>query len=306
MIRSPLRGLSTIALVLAAGATIATSAPAIVRPTRIGDAPIITEAMLPPVEGASINGPSLIRVPAWIQNPLGKYYLYFAHHAGKFIRLAYADRLEGPWKIHAGGVQQLADQPLFYGHLASPDAIVDEENHRIVLFYHGPLPKDRPTPKVAGDEPDAGQMSSASLSSDGLHFQPLDRIVGPAYLRVFRRRGTWFALNQSGLLRRAARLGDPFEPVATIIGPEIIDAVDPARLGEPGAPPADQRPASGPFRYTIRHVGLDVANDQLTVNFSCVGHRPERILCTVVDLRGATASWQARGTFEIVRPEQPW
>jgi hypothetical protein len=108
------------------------------------------------------------------------------------------------------------------------------------------------------------------------------------------------------LLRRAARLGDPFEPVATIIGPEIIDAVDPARLGEPGAPPADQRPASGPFRYTIRHVGLDVANDQLTVNFSCVGHRPERILCTVVDLRGATASWQARGTFEIVRPEQPW
>jgi len=30
--------------------------------------------------GANINGPSLIRVPDWVERPLGKYYLYFAHH----------------------------------------------------------------------------------------------------------------------------------------------------------------------------------------------------------------------------------
>ncbi|MCD6520797.1 MAG: hypothetical protein J7M05_12845 [Anaerolineae bacterium] len=41
--------------------------------------------------GSNINGPSLIRVPLWIKNPLGKYYLYFASHHGQYIRLAYAD-----------------------------------------------------------------------------------------------------------------------------------------------------------------------------------------------------------------------
>jgi len=50
--------------------------------------------------GANVNGPSLIRAPAWLPNPLGRYYLYFAHHQGAYIRLAYADRLEGPWRTY--------------------------------------------------------------------------------------------------------------------------------------------------------------------------------------------------------------
>ena len=37
--------------------------------------------------GANINGPSLIRVPSWLSNAMGRYYLYFAHHKGetKFV-----------------------------------------------------------------------------------------------------------------------------------------------------------------------------------------------------------------------------
>ena len=35
--------------------------------------PIITPAMLTGNDGENINGPSLIKVPAWIKNPLGKY-----------------------------------------------------------------------------------------------------------------------------------------------------------------------------------------------------------------------------------------
>ena len=35
----------------------------------------------------ALTDPSLIRVPSWVKNPLGKYYLYFAHHTGKYIRL---------------------------------------------------------------------------------------------------------------------------------------------------------------------------------------------------------------------------
>ena len=44
----------------------------------------------------NINGPSVIRVPDWVENPLGAYYLYFAHHKGSYLRLAYADDLAGP------------------------------------------------------------------------------------------------------------------------------------------------------------------------------------------------------------------
>ena len=37
---------------------------------------IIKPEMLKFGEGNNINGPSLIKVPDWIINPLGKYYLY--------------------------------------------------------------------------------------------------------------------------------------------------------------------------------------------------------------------------------------
>ena len=38
--------------------------------------------------GRNINGPAVMRVPAFVNKPLGRYYLYFGHHSGQFIRLA--------------------------------------------------------------------------------------------------------------------------------------------------------------------------------------------------------------------------
>ena len=86
--------------------------------------------------GENINGPSLIRAPQWLASPLGKYYLYFAHHRGTYIRLAYADDLEGPWRIHPPGTLSL-EQTNLAGHIASPDVHVDHENRRLVMYYHG-------------------------------------------------------------------------------------------------------------------------------------------------------------------------
>jgi len=276
--------------------------PFAVRASRAGDGPIIREDMLSSEDGASLNGPSLIRVPAWVKNPLGKYYLYFAHHAGKYLRLAYADKVEGPWKMLEGGVQRLDAQTALVGHIASPDAIIDEQTHEIYLFYHGGNPQKK-APNPNDPDGEAGQISAVSVSTDGIHFKPLNVVVGPAYLRIFTHGGQWFALNHSGMLRRAPRLGEPFKDVAKIIDRDIADAVDPARLGEPGATPAENRPFNGPFRYSIRHVGLDVNGDRMVVYFSFVGHRPERILCTTVDLKGAPETWKAKGTYEVLRPE---
>jgi len=262
--------------------------------TRTLEAALITPEMLPGDDGRSINGPSLIRLPSWVAQPGGRYHLYFAHHDGKYIRLAVADRPEGPWRIHPGGILPISGQRALRGHIASPEAVIDEETRQIFLFCHGvPL----------GGGP---QATSVAVSRDGISFTDLGKIVGPAYLRVFRHGGAWYGLTHLGVLRRAKKLGDPFEPVATIIGQEIKDAVDPALRGEPDAPPVAGRPTSGEARYGIRHVGVDLHQNHLLIYFSCVGHRPERILCTVVDLAGAPETWRARGVLEVLQPERTW
>ena len=77
---------------------------------RFDSNPIIHLSMSPSL-GGNVNGPSLIRAPSWLSDPLGKYYLYFAHHAGSFIRLAYSDYLEGPWSIYEPGTLHLSSSP---------------------------------------------------------------------------------------------------------------------------------------------------------------------------------------------------
>ncbi|MGI9379396.1 MAG: hypothetical protein ACR2OW_07050, partial [Methyloligellaceae bacterium] len=107
---------------------------------RLGDGAIIRPHMDSRM-GNNINGPSLIRAPDWFPNPLGKYYLYFGHHDGRYIRLAYADKLTGPWRMYEPGVLPL-DASQFAGHVASPDILVDHQSRQVRLYYHG---ADTPT-----------------------------------------------------------------------------------------------------------------------------------------------------------------
>jgi hypothetical protein len=80
--------------------------------------------------GENINGPSVIRVPDWIEGRLGRYYMYFAHHGGKHIRLAYADDPAGPWTVYEPGSLRLEQaQDLIHAHIASPDVHVDDTTH---------------------------------------------------------------------------------------------------------------------------------------------------------------------------------
>ncbi len=87
-----------------------------VKVTRLLDRPIISPDTDPSI-GSNIQGPSLIKVPDWVSDPLGKYYLYFADHKGQYIRLAYADEVTGPWKIHVPGSLRIEESFLLYrGH----------------------------------------------------------------------------------------------------------------------------------------------------------------------------------------------
>ncbi|KPA18983.1 hypothetical protein MHK_000796, partial [Candidatus Magnetomorum sp. HK-1] len=101
--------------------------------------PIITHNIDPSI-GDNITGPSLIKVPQWIRNPLGQYYLYFAHHKGTNIRLAYSNSLSGPWKIYKYGALHINKTPCAFfneAHIASPDIHVFNNHKKIVMYYHG-------------------------------------------------------------------------------------------------------------------------------------------------------------------------
>jgi len=66
----------------------------VAKPTfeRFAENPVITPDMDARM-GRNVNGASLIRVPDWLEDPLGTYYLYFAHHQESYLRLGYADAL---------------------------------------------------------------------------------------------------------------------------------------------------------------------------------------------------------------------
>jgi len=89
-----------------------------VRVQRLLDGPIISTDLHPSI-GLNIQGPSMIRAPDCIEGRLGDYYLYFADHKGRYIRLAYADNLLGPWRTHPPGSLQL--EPPSYPDKATLD-----------------------------------------------------------------------------------------------------------------------------------------------------------------------------------------
>jgi len=134
---------------------------------------IIDKTLFKNNDGDNINGPSLIKVPDFINNPLGKYYLYFGHHNGTYIRMAYADNILGPYKLYDQGVLHLKDIPGF-DHLASPDVIIDNSNNRLIMYYHCPYKKGKNE-----------QSSFYAYSNDGLNFKSEKKYILHPYFRYF-------------------------------------------------------------------------------------------------------------------------
>lgn len=162
--------------------------------------------------GSDINGPSLIRVPDWAPNRLGRYYLYFAHHQGTYIRLAYADDLEGSWRIYTPGVLDLADS-FFDRHIASPDVHVMNDRRKIWMYYHGCC---LPGPPY--------QVERVAVSSDGLHFAARGEILGRSYWRVFRWDSYYYALAMPGVFYRSENGLSGWREGPTLFTPDMRHA----------------------------------------------------------------------------------
>jgi hypothetical protein len=250
------------------------SAAQSVRVERVGDGPIIRPHMDARM-GANIAGPSLIRVPAWVEAPLGRYYLYFADHEGTYIRLAYADEPTGPWRTHEPGALDIADSHFpttcppcsgaggeVYAHIASPDVLVDEEHRQIVMYFHGR---------------DVGrQVTRVATSSDGLRFVARPEILGRPYFRAFEHEGWTYALAMPGHLYRSRDGLSGF-----VEGPRLFDD-------------------------DMRHSALLVRGSTLHVFYTRAGEAPERVLHATVDLTGDWSSWSESAPVEVLRPELPW
>jgi len=245
--------------------------------------------------GDNINGPSLILAPDWLPNRLGKYYLYFAHHKGTFIRLATADKLTGPWKIYSPGVMEVSDSlfektdppavegseppewarklksDYLYAHVASPDVHIDHQNQRILMYYHGLLR-------------DGDQQTRLAVSTDGIHFDAQEPLLGPPYFRVFRHQNMIYAFSWAGELSRAADWNGPFEK-----GPRILP--DP--------------PHKETF-HGCRHCAVTVDHDRLTVFYSRIGDKPEHIVYVTINIAGDWNHWQASSPQVLLKPEREW
>lgn len=268
------------------------------RVERLLDAPIITPETHASI-GSNIQGPSLIRVPDWVPEPLGKYYLYFADHKGSYIRLAYSDNLLGPWKVHPPGSLQIADshfpsepppvteadlekvearRAATYGssklphsiikeftatHIASPDVHVDDANRRIVMYFHGL-------------EGFARQVSRVALSEDGIDFSARPEVLGRTYLRVFRHGGMTYGIAMPGQVYRSKDGLTNFEA-----GPLL-------------------------FNPHMRHCALLKRGDTLNVFWTQVGDAPERILLSTIDLARPWTDWKESDPVEVLRPERSW
>src|ERR1700733_7615587 len=195
-----------------------------VRVARLVDRPIISPDLHASI-GVNIQGPSLIRVPDWIEGRLGAYYLYFADHKGSYIRLAYADQLVGPWRVHPPGSLHLAQSgfltsppavspdelarfeaqyrargmgishdvlsEIITPHIASPDVHVDAQRRRIVMYFHGL--------ESAGH-----QVSRVAISQNGIDFTARPEVIGRSYMRIFHHDGMTYALTMPGILSRSA------------------------------------------------------------------------------------------------------
>src|SRR5438067_1357200 len=190
---------------------------------RLLDRPIISPDLHPSI-GVNIQGPSLIRVPDWIEGRRAEYYLYFADHKGSYIRLAFADNLTGPWTIYPPGSLQLEQSgfltepppvtpaqlahfearlqqsgvtishdllsEITTPHIASPDVHVDEHGLQIVMYFHG--------------LDDVGtQVTRVATSRNGINFTAQPEVLGRSYMRAFKHEGMTYVLAMPGQLYRS-------------------------------------------------------------------------------------------------------
>lgn len=289
--------------------------------TRLSDQPIISTEMhhMLVAEADSfgyrnINGPSLIKVPDWLENPLGQYYLYFAHHKGGYIRMAYADSLDGVWTIADNHILPLKESGLLteagkvsgletlrkYTSISETLALVTvasdykkdyEQRQKEKVTATNPTEPHLASPDIIVDDDKQEirmyyhgvvdgslQMSKVALSKDGLNFTPEEGILSLPYLRVFEYRDQYYGLAMPGFIYRSDDGLKDFEVRKRWV-----------------------------FDPKSRHYGIHFDGTDLYIFHTKVGDAPEVIYYTRMDMSSADwDDWTTETLRELMRPELDW
>lgn len=190
----------------------------------------------------NINGPTVIKVPEWVNNKIGNYYMYFSDHQGKYIKMAVADHIEGSWNVIDHKPLYVDDTPC-NDHIASPEIYIDNENQLIYMYYHGMI-----------SSPRTGfyQNTLYAVSKDGLSFKAeSNKIIETFYFRLVKYGTVYYGISKIGndgcLYSTGTSLTDPFIRSNILIP-------------------------------NCRHASLYLDGNVLYTFYTHIGDRPERIL----------------------------
>ena len=213
--------------------------------------------------------------------------MYFAHHAGEFIRLAVADRIDGPWRVqerqplHLNGTgfaqsgvpgrNENGEAYIEPPHIASPDVHVDAGRQQVVMLYHGLSADGRQTTRIA-------------TSNDGVAFSAEGCIedLAPPYLRICQVRDRFIGVAWGGEVFSSSSTCGPF-----IKGPSLLE-----------------RP-NGP-NLIPRHPALWWRNDVLHCFYSLIGDCPERLWHVPVLHAERRNEWKLGKPRVVLSPELDW
>ena len=293
---------------------------------RLNDGPIIDTAMsagltaLAKQEGYSnINGPSLIRVPDWVEDPLGNYYLYFSHHKGDFIRLAYADKVEGPWSIYepgALGLNQSGFPSDSIPSLSLGEGLAELWNSvSVYLFRDSILALYQAVVTDQELRKQRGIVASQSLKP---HIASPEVVIDNANQQI-----VMFFHGQRDSLSQVSGVAVSTNGVDFTVSEQKLGAVylrsfayrdqyyflaAPGILYRSDKLLGDYEPRRKSLLGTdARHSAVLVQGDRLTVVWSRVGDAPERLLVSTVSLAASDWNdWVPTYPAELLRGQQPW
>ena len=120
-------------------------------------------------------------------DPSANFYLYYAAHRGRCIKMAWSQYLEGPWYeynnpsfAYGCGVMPLPERRrrgrgrrgrLGWDHVSAPHVLLNSKHRRFIMFFHG---------RHGGN---GGHNSFIASSSDGLNFSGMYDIANSSLMQ---------------------------------------------------------------------------------------------------------------------------
>jgi hypothetical protein len=255
-------------------------------------------------ERNNVMFPTLIRVPEWVPNRLGNYYLYCGSHNGhSHMYLFYSDNIEGPYTLHVqdytdpdGNTRKISIFPMelnyMTGHATAPDVHIEEDEDgqggRFVMYFHGDTQHGRVND---GDVYGYHHTASVAFSDDGIHWEGVDYMILPqGYARFFSANDRNYTLIRQGLVVKEYQ---PYMFYASSAGGPGVSH------GEPGAGyglwflegNVNYQFQIPILRGHVRHPGLfSWGTEELFAIYTRFQGRPERVkMIYIRDINAETA-----------------